>query len=96
MKTFVLNYYDDLFKKKNKNSLRSRFTLFIIFFLNYNYDIRLISFYNNDIENMQNNKKNEGKTNISKLLVIIWFIIFIIILGFFIGRKYILMIKKQK
>ena len=80
MKTFVLNYYDDLFKKKNKNSfflyfirvdLRSRFTLFKIFFLNYNYDIRLISFYNNDIENIKNNKKNEGKTNISKLLVII-------------------------
>ena len=64
--------------------------------MNYNYDTKLISFYNNEIDNLENNKENDGKTSKVKILVIIGLIIVITILGFFLGRRYILLRTKKK
>ena len=108
MKTFELTY-DDLFKEKDdKIYFLIYFSYYQMsywevglpflkkYFLNYNYDTKLISFYNNDIKAMEYNKENEGKSSIVRLFIIIGLIIVITILGFFIGKKYILMRRKQK
>ena len=108
MKTFELTY-DDLFKEKHD---KIYFLIYFSYyqastwevglpflkkyFLNYNYDTKLISFYNNEIDNLENNKENDGKTSKVKILVIIGLIIIITILGFFLGRRYILLRTKKK
>ena len=108
MKTFELTY-DDLFKEKNDkiyfliyfsyyqmSSWEVGLPFLKKYFLNYNYDTKLISFYNNEIDNLENNKENDGKTSKLKILVIIGLIIIITILGFFLGRRYILLRTKKK
>ena len=109
MKTFELNY-DDLFKEKSDqiyflvyfsyyqgSTWEAGLPFLKKYFLNYNYDTKLISFYNDEVDDLENKKVNEGK-NKSKLKVFVIFglIIIITILGFFIGRKYVLMRIKLK
>ena len=101
MKTFELTY-DDLFLEKNdKIYFLVYFSYYLTFpwelglpflqkyFLNYNYDTNLISFYNNDLAKFTDEEK--GGVNGGKVALIIILIILFSLLGFYLGRKYILM-----
>ena len=108
MKTFELTY-DDLFKEKGD---KIYFLIYFSYYqtstweaglpflkkytFNYNYDSKLISYYNNDLEDMEKNKENEGGNSKIKAFVIIGLIIIITVLGFYLGRKYVLMRRRQK
>ena len=107
MKTFELNY-DDLFMEKGdkiyfliyfsyyQHSMWEAGLPFLKkYFFNYNYDTKLISFYNNDLANMEKNTYNERNGTL-KLIVVIGLILIITLLGFYLGRKYVLMRRKQK
>ena len=108
MKIFELTY-DDLFKEKGDqiyfliyfsyyqgSSWEVGLPFLKKYFLNYNYDTKLISFYNNEVESLKYKKENEGKNGKRKLLIILGLTFVITILGFFLGRKYMLMRRKQK
>ena len=108
MKTFELTY-DDLFKEKGdqiyflvyfSSYQASTWEVGLPFlkkyFLNYNYDTKLISFYNDNIENIENNKNEGAKAKLSKVLIIFGLVFIISILGFFFGRTYVLLRRKQK
>ena len=107
VKTFELTY-DDLFLEKNdKIYFLVYFPYYMPFswevglpflkkyFFNYNYDTNLISYYNNDLPNY---KEEENNTSMSagKIVLIVFLSIFISLLGFYLGRKYILMRRKAK
>ena len=98
--TFELNY-DDLFKEKGdkiyfliwfdstpKVNIFWEMGLPFMkkYLFNYNYDNKLISFYNNDIKDIEkkNSTSNFKKGNI---ILIIIFSIIVCILGFIIGRR---------
>ena len=106
MMTFELGY-DDLFLEKNdKIYFLVYFSYYMPFswevglpflrkyFFNYNYDTNLISFYNNDFEKFNNTEKAE--VNKGKIALIFILIILISLLGFYLGRKYILMRRIKK
>ena len=109
MKTFELTY-DDLFKEKGEqiyfliyfsyyqaSTWEAGLPFLKKYFLNYNYDTKLISFYNNEVENLNSKKENEGgKNGKTKIFIVIGLIFVITILGYFLGRKYILMRTKRK
>lgn len=108
MKTFELTY-DDLFKEKSDQIyFLVYFSDYQIsvwevglpflkkYFLNYNYDTKLISFYNDNIESLENNKNEGSKNKLKKILIILGLVFIISILGFFFGRTYVLMRRKQK
>ena len=65
--------------------------------MNYNYDTKLISYYNNDLPKfISEEKKNSPSIGAGKIFLIIFLIIVISLLGFYLGRKYILMRRKEK
>ena len=109
MKTFEITY-DDLFLEKNdKIYFLVYFSYYMPFswkvglpfikkyFFNYNYDTHLISYYNNDLANYKE-EEEENSTSMSagKIVLIVFLSIFISLFGFYIGRKYILMRRKEK
>ena len=98
--TFELNY-DDLFKEKGDKIYfliwfdtvpkvtifwEMGFPFMRKYLFNYNYDNKLISFYNNDIKEFENQNSN---TNFKKgnIILIIILVILVCILGFVIGRR---------
>ena len=107
MKTFELNY-DDLFMEKgDKIYFLIYFSYYQLsmweaglpflkkYFFNYNYDTKLISFYNNELENMEKNMESKGN-NKMKLFIVIGLTLIVTLFGFYIGRKIVLMRRKQK
>jgi hypothetical protein len=108
MKTFELTY-EDLFKEKGGNIY---FLIYFSnyqgstwvaglpflkkYFFNYNYDTKLISYYNNDLENMEKNNGNNEDNNKIKTFVVFLLVVIITFLGFFLGKKYVSMRRKQK
>ena len=108
MKTFELTY-DDLFLEKNdKIYFLVYFSYYMPFswkvglpfikkyFFNYNYDTHLISYYNNDLANYKEEEENSTSMSAGKIVLIVFLSIFISLFGFYIGRKYILMRRKEK
>ena len=108
MKTFELTY-EDLFKEKSDkiyflvyfssyqgSSWGVGLPFLKKYFLNYNYDSKLISYYNNDLANIKYEKDSESGNSLKKVVIIIVLIIFITIIGFFFGKRYISMRMKQK
>ena len=104
--TFELTY-DDLFKeKKDKIYFLIWFSDFPSFsweiglpflqkyFFNFNYDNKLISFYNNDLNLNQNNEKNKGYS-MRQIFIFILVIFVFAGVNFLIGRKYILLRRKK-
>ena len=101
MKTFELNY-DDLFKEKGDkiyfliyfryfqtSSWEVGLPFLKKYFFNYNYDSKMIYYYNNDAGKIDNNE-TEQKVNSKMNIIIILGLIFVVtILGFYLGRKYI-------
>ena len=100
MKTFELTY-DDLFREKidkiyfliyfsdyQASSWEVGLPFLKKYILNYNYDSKVISFYNNDLENMKDNNKNNESGIFKMILVIIILIFVFLILCFCIGKKY--------
>lgn len=96
---FELNY-DDLFKEKEDkiyfliwfNSLKQinlywemGFPFMKKYVFNYNYDNKLISFYNNKINEEDIN--SNGNSKIMNIVIIIFLIFIVCALGFVIGRK---------
>ena len=96
---FELNY-DDLFKEKEDkiyfliwfNSLKQinlywemGFPFMKKYVFNYNYDNKLISFYNNKINEEDIN--SNGNSKIMNIIIIIFLIFIVCALGFVIGRK---------
>ena len=65
------------------------------YFLNYNYDTKLISYYNNDIAKFNQEETSSG-ISAGKVFLIIFLIISVSLLGFYLGRKYILMRRREK
>ena len=107
LKTFELNY-DDLFLEKNdKIYFLIYFPYYMGFswnvglpflkkyFFSYNYDTNLISYYNDDLSKFNEGEKNSG-IGAGKIVMIIFLIIFIGLLGFYLGRRYILMRRVAK
>jgi hypothetical protein len=108
MKTFELTY-DDLFKEKgDKIYFLIYFSYYQAstwevglpflkkYFFNYNYDSKLIYYYNNEAGKIGNNEiEKEGNGKI-KFIVIIGLIFVVTILGFYFGRKYVSMKVSQK
>ena len=107
LKTFELNY-DDLFLEKNdKVYFLIYFPYYMGFswnvglpflkkyFFSYNYDTNLISYYNDDLSKFNEGEKNSG-IGAGKIVMIIFLIIFIGLLGFYLGRRYILMRRVAK
>ena len=97
--TFELNY-DDLFKEKGdkiyflvwfSSSKKTAWELGYPFMkkytFNYNYDNKLVSFYNNKNEE-EDNKSTKNSFKINKTFIIIILIIIVTILGFIIGKKF--------
>ena len=97
---FELNY-DDLFKEKEDkiyfliwfNSLKQinlywemGFPFMKKYVFNYNYDNKLISFYNNKI-NEEEDINSNGNSKIMNIIIIIFLIFIVCALGFVIGRK---------
>ena len=66
------------------------------YFLNYNYDSKLISYYNNDLANVKYEKDSDSGNGLKKVVIIIVLIIFITIIGYFCGKRYISLRMKQK
>ena len=108
MKTFELTY-DDLFKEKGDkiyflvyfsyyqaSTWEAGLPFLKKYFFNYNYDSKLISYYNNDLENLEKNQGNEGENKKIKTFVVFGLILVITFLGFCLGKKYVSMRKKQK
>ena len=107
MKTFELNYDDLFLEKKDKIYFLIYFPYYGTFswevglpflqkyFFNYNYDTNLISYYNNDLAKYAEEDK-KGRFSAGKIILIIFLCIFISFLGFYLGRKYILMRRKEK
>ena len=107
MKTFELNYDDLFLEKKDKIYFLIYFPYYGTFswevglpflqkyFFNYNYDTKLISYYNNDLAKYAEEDK-KGRFSAGKIILIIFLCIFISFLGFYLGRKYILMRRKEK
>ena len=104
--TFELTYNDLFIEKKDKIYFLIWFSDFPSFsweiglpflqkyFFNFNYDNKLISFYNNDLKLEQNNEKN--KIYSTKQILIFILVIFVFgIINFLIGRKYILLRRKK-
>ena len=100
--TFELNY-DDLFKEKGDriyfliwfdSSLRTNkywemgLPFMKKYLFNYNYDNKLISFYNNDLKESEKMEKIVSNANIKKevIIIIILLAITICIAGFLLGR----------
>jgi hypothetical protein len=96
---FELNY-DDLFKEKEDkiyfliwfNSLKQinlywemGFPFMKKYVFNYNYDNKLISFYNNKIN--EEDIISNGNSKIMNIIIIIFLIFIVCALGFVIGRK---------
>ena len=101
MMTFELTY-DDLFLEKNDKiyflvyfgyyapfSWEVGLPFLQKYFFNYNYDTNLIYFYNNDLAKFNESEKPES--NKGKVAIVIILIILFGFLGFYLGRKYILM-----
>ena len=65
------------------------------YFLNYNYDTKLISYYNNDLAKFNQEETSSG-ISAGKVFLIIFLIISVSLLGFYLGRKYILMRRREK
>jgi hypothetical protein len=65
------------------------------YFFSYNYDTNLISYYNDDLSKFNEGEKNSG-IGAGKIVMIIFLIIFIGLLGFYLGRRYILMRRVAK
>ena len=108
MKTFELTY-EDLFKEKSDkiyflvyfssyqgSSWGVGLPFLKKYFLNYNYDSKLISYYNNDLANIKYEKDSESGSSLKKVVIIIVLIIFITIIGYFCGKRYISLRMKQK
>ena len=107
IKTFELNYEDVFLEKKDKIYFLIYFPYYMPFswevglpflqkyFFNYNYDTNLISFYNNDLAKFTEEEKYQG-ISVGKVILIIFLIIAISFFGFYLGRKYILMRRKEK
>ena len=107
MKTFELAYDDLFLEKKDKIYFLVYFSYYMPFswevglpflqkyFFNYNYDTNLISYYNNDLAKFAEEEKSSG-VSAGKIILIIFLTIFIGLLGFYLGRKYILMKRKAK
>ena len=55
----------------------------------------MISYYNNDLAKYDEEDK-KGRFSAGKIILIIFLCIFISFLGFYLGRKYILMRRKEK
>ena len=102
--TFELTY-DDLFKEKGdkiyfliwfstsvKTAWEIGFPFMKKYLFNYNYDNKLVSFYNNNIEE-SNNEPDDSKSWIKKLIIIVMLIIVVTALGFLIGKTF---TKKKK
>ena len=102
--TFELTY-DDLFKEKGdkiyfliwfstsvKTAWEIGFPFMKKYLFNYNYDNKLVSFYNNNIEE-SNNEPDDNKSWIKKLIIIVILIIVVTALGFLIGKAF---TKKKK
>ena len=109
LKTFELTYDDLFLEKRDKIYFLVYFGYYMGFtwevglpflqkyFLNYNYDTKLISYYNNDLPKfISEEKKNSPSIGAGKIFLIIFLIIVISLLGFYLGRKYILMRRKEK
>jgi len=107
MKTFELTYDDLFLEKSDKIYFLVYFSYYMPFswevglpflqkyFFNYNYDTNLISYYNNDLAKMAEEDNSSG-VSAGKVFLIIFLTIAIALLGFYLGRKYILMRRKQK
>ena len=107
MKTFELTYDDLFLEKSDKIYFLVYFPYYMPFswevglpflqkyFFNYNYDTNLISYYNNDLAQYAEEEKSSG-VSAGKVFLIIFLTIAIGLLGFYFGRKYILMRRKQK
>ena len=107
IKTFELNYEDVFLEKRDKIYFLIYFPYYMPFswevglpflqkyFFNYNYDTNLISFYNNDLAKFTEEEKYQG-ISVGKVILIIFLIIVFSFFGFYLGRKYILMRRKEK
>ena len=102
--TFELTY-DDLFREKGdkiyfliwfstsvKTAWEIGYPFMKKYLFNYNFDNKLVSFYNNNIEG-NNNESNDSKSWIIKLIIIVMLIIVVTALGFLIGKNF---TKKKK
>jgi len=98
--TFELKY-DDLFKEKGdkiyfliwfssskKTAWEIGYPFLKKYLFNYNYDNKLVSFYNSNIKEKENNDTYKNKIKLNKIFVIILLIFIVTILGFAIGKKY--------
>ena len=96
--TFELNY-DDLFKEKGdkiyflvwfsisqKTAWEIGYPFIKKYLFNYNYDNKLVSFYNN-MKDIEDKGKFSKKIKIKKIYIIIILIIIVTILGYFIGKN---------
>jgi hypothetical protein len=108
-KNFVYTFeltYDDLFKEKGdkiyfliwfSSSVKTEWEIGYPFMkkylFNYNYDNKVVSFYNNIEEN--NNEPDDSKSWIKKLIIIVVLIIIVTALGFFIGKNFVNKKKKN-
>ena len=107
MKIFELGYDDLFLEKQDKIYFLVYFSSYMGFswevglpflkkyFFSYNYDTNLISYYNNDLAVMKE-ETEKPKSSAGKVVMIIFLIIGISLLGFYLGRKYILMRRKAK
>jgi hypothetical protein len=107
-KNFVYTFeltYDDLFKEKGnkiyfliwfstsvKTAWEIGYPFMKKYLFNYNSDNKVVSFYNNKIEE-SNNESDDSKSWIKKLIIIVMLIIVATALGFLIGKNF---IKKKK
>ena len=102
--TFELTY-NDLFREKGdkiyfliwfstsvKTAWEIGYPFMKKYLFNYNFDNKLVSFYNNNIEG-NNNESNDSKSWIIKLIIIVMLIIVVTALGFLIGKNF---TKKKK
>ena len=108
MKTFELTY-EDLFLEKNDkiyflvyfssyqgSSWEVGLPFLKKYFLNFNYDTKLISYYNNDLANIKFEKDSDNGNSMKKIVTIFVLIIFITIVGYFLGKRYISMRRAKK
>ena len=105
-KIFELGYDDLFLEKQDKIYFLVYFSSYMGFswevglpflkkyFFNFNYDTNLISYYNNDLTLLKEEEKPTSSAG--KIVLVIFLVIGISLLGFFLGRKYILLKRKDK
>jgi hypothetical protein len=106
MKIFELNYDDLFLEKQDKiyfliyfsdyNSFSWELGLPFLkkYFFNYNYDTNLIGYYNNDLSLFKEEEKPSSSAG--KIVLVVFLTVGITLLGFVLGRKYMLMRRKAK